>query len=96
MLILFAEDFFLNVMLSIWFHDAKSDEVFLGLLIVPNSMVDNASLKIVLADIRLHFDQLIKTNDTVYIVSYLFIAFRLQINKPWKIFFPNFLHAIFS
>lgn len=96
MLILFAEYFFFDVILSIGSHDAISDKIFLGFLVIPDSMVNDASLKVILAYFGLHLDELCETDGAVDIVPHLFVTFGLEVNEARKVLLFEFVHAVLS
>ena len=95
MLIFFTKYFFLNIILSIGPHDAKGDKIFLGLLVISDSMINDASLEVILADFGLHLDELAETNRAVDVVPHLFVAFGLEVNEARQVFLLKFVHAVF-
>lgn len=82
-------------MLGVWLKDTKCNKIFLWFLIVTNPMINYSSLQVVFTDLWLHFNQLVKTNHTIYIISNLLIAFSLQIDKPREKFLVKIFHTLF-
>ena len=80
--------------MSIGPHDAKSNKIFLGLLVIPDSIVNDASLKVIFADFGLHLDELGEADGAVDVVAHFFVTFGLEVDEARQILFFKLVHAV--
>lgn len=57
-------------------------------------MINNASLKVILADFWFHFDELGKTYCAIDVVTHFFVAFGLEVDEARQVLLFKFVHAV--
>lgn len=75
-------------------HDAKGNKIFLGFLVVADSMINDTSLKIVFTDFGLHLDELVEADHAVDIITRFLVALGFEVNKSRQVFLLEFVHAV--
>lgn len=57
-------------------------------------MINDASLKIILADFGLHLDELGEADGAVDVVPHLFVTFGLEVNEARQVLLFKLVHAV--